>query len=533
MSTSPSARPLCSRPWLDRALIVAFLASIAAPTVDFFARPETRNQVRVEERTPARSPQIEPRQKSLNAFPEAYEAWFDDTFGLRDKLVRWHNIVEYDGFGISPNPQVFFGKQGWMYLNVGPQVAVYRGLQPFGPSELEAWRRSLESRRDFCAKYGARYVFILAPNKSEVYPEYMPDKFNRLGPTCLDQLLAYMHEHSTVEVFDLRPSQFAEKLSDRGLDFTYYPLGTHWTDRGLYAGYTAILEHVRAIFPGFERLVAVLRSNLTWEDDPGEGDSWAARLYMKDRLHQLGRLIADIGQSHARIVTPPGRDQYTMVTEHEDATLPHLVMFHDSFADRMRRLLAENFARSVFIWHSAFQPDVVAAEKPDLVLQLYVERSILVNQPVRVMSAGDVELSGEFEASRDVRLRIDVHADPPDVEPWGETKIARVEDGIEARTTTPLDMLRLPACEFATRGMPLVFIDISSPIDTRLVVLYQTTKEKTYRRWHSYTAALVTGRNRLFLELLDRDITGRLLIRPGTEGGTFVLHGVEVRAVER
>ena len=73
----------------------------------------------------------------------------------------------------------------------------------------------------------------------------------------------------------------------------------------------------------------------------------------------------------------------------DDPTLPSMVMFGDSFMSGMRKPMAENFRRSVFLnpWTTAdpqlpdeiadFPAEVIEAEKPDIVIYDRWERSML------------------------------------------------------------------------------------------------------------------------------------------------------------
>ncbi len=56
-------------------------------------------------------------------------------------------------------------------------------------------------------------------------------------------------------------------------------------------------------------------------------------------------------------------------------------MFHDSFGLYLKPLLAEHFSRSLFVWTGLFIPDIVEHERPDIVVQEFMEMFI-VNMPL-------------------------------------------------------------------------------------------------------------------------------------------------------
>src|SRR5262249_22193024 len=140
-------------------------------------------------------------------------------------------------------------------------------------------------------------------------------------------------------------------------------------------------------------------------------------------------------------------------------------------------------------------------------------------------------LCAAFDASREVLASVDGRRDPPGVEPWGATQLARIADGLEIRTVAGTDMLRLPAFDAPGRGRAVMRIDVTSEAPSRVVLLYTTRDEPAYDRVHVYEFGLREGRDRVCFELLDTTIHGRMLLRLGLGRTRSVLHSLEVRAV--
>src|SRR5262249_28073941 len=124
---------------------------------------------------------------------------------------------------------VVLGRDGWLfYSGEGAGAEPFSGpTGSFTQQELIGYQRLLEQRRDWLAQRGVGYLFVVAPNKQSIYPEYLPPGCN-LGPSQhrLDQFLAHMQQHSTVAVVDLRPAlREAKRLAP-----TYFKTDTHWND---------------------------------------------------------------------------------------------------------------------------------------------------------------------------------------------------------------------------------------------------------------------------------------------------------------
>ena len=95
-------------------------------------------------------------------------------------------------------------------------------------------------------------------------------------------------------------------------------------------------------------------------------------------------LVLRRGWAH-RVVEPGRPDPYgedgRVVTEISDKALPRAVMFRDSFAGRLMPYLSEHFSRIVYLWENDFDPEVVRQEHPQVVIQEYVARHLLVYAP--------------------------------------------------------------------------------------------------------------------------------------------------------
>src|SRR5436190_21050559 len=84
-------------------------------------------------------------------------------------------------------------------------VEHYTGLARFSEQELKDWQELLEGRRDWLARRGCKYLFVVPPDKHSVYPEYLPDWLIKSEtPSKVQQLIAHMKAHSTVPTLDLR-----------------------------------------------------------------------------------------------------------------------------------------------------------------------------------------------------------------------------------------------------------------------------------------------------------------------------------------
>lgn len=360
----------------QRLLVLSFLVCLGAPWIDALVRPASARGPEVEGRRAQTFPHWTPGALFRNGFREQFEQALADSLGLRDVLLRWNNRLLLDLLHSAPSRVILCGKDGWLFYTGESSVEVWRGLDPLAPVELAAWQHAIEVRRDRARLAGADYFLVIGPNKESIYPDYLPQGYEALGPSRFEQFAAWMQAHSDVSLIDLRPCLRAARAEDTPRHHLYYEEGTHWYGRGTLAATGEIVRRVGERFPAVAALPA-----LHWlMDSFSSPESWRTKLYLKPlpghvrdewrtegqtgRTRRLGNDPAAPIQHFAQLAPAPG--------------LPSALLFHDSFGQGVYRLLAESFSRFTTELTIGFDDELLATEHPAIVIDLYVER-ILAN----------------------------------------------------------------------------------------------------------------------------------------------------------
>lgn len=366
-------------------LTLLFLAFICAPGFEYWADLD-RTPRAAENRNPAPTPEWPKTFAAWTAFTAAAQAYVDDHFGFRDRLLQWNNTFKTALLGVPSSHDVILGKDGWLFLRNdvyarGFKVLEdFRRIDPYSPAELAQARRIFEERAAWSAARGVRYLLVVMPNKETIYAEHMPDYITRIGRhSRLDQLMAELSASETVQALDLRPTLFAAKERERVYDKT----GTHWNQRGAFAADRVIARRLARWFPAVrphsER--AARRYSVVTK-----GGGLAMLLGQRDRFPET-QLRLDLTIGHRARVSknllvpdyPMFREPFA--TETGRLELPRAVVFHDSSVLAIRKYLAEHFSRAVYYWQYDFSPSLITPENPDLVLQLIGERSLSNGPP--------------------------------------------------------------------------------------------------------------------------------------------------------
>jgi len=357
------------------ALVIAFLAALVTPATVMLARLDPE-PARAENRELAPPPAWPGSWTALRAFPAAASHYFEDHFGLRAALVRWQAVLRLRLLHVSASPDVILGRGGWLFYAGDGASEDIASAVPFTHDELEMWRSTLQHTQDWMQAYGIAYVFVIAPDKHQVYAEELPASVHRVGAeTRTEVLVRYLHDHSTVPVLDLQPLLETAKRNER----LYHRTDTHWNDRGAYVAYDAI---VRAL-----GVVGAPASRASF-DAPSvyvPGMDLAGMLGVTGALSEEDLALVPRSPRRARVLEPVRPDAHFMeariVTEQPDSTRPRAVVFRDSFGSALVPFLSEHFSRAVYLWQYNVDPEIVLAERARVVIQEWVGRRLSTELP--------------------------------------------------------------------------------------------------------------------------------------------------------
>ena len=369
---------------VDALLILAFFTAIAAPLAGYLLGWKT-SQGLEEKRELAPFPDL--RQNPLVEVPAKLDKYWQDHFGFRASLIRAHNNIKHQFLGVS-NADVVVGRQGWLYFAGAGMVDDYLGVAPFAPEALARWSDELTWRHRWLAEQGIRYLFVIAPNKSTVYSEYLPPALlNHAGITRSAQLQQHLRAHCPASVLDLTDALSREK----GRADLYFSNDSHWNGHGLLVAHRAVWDCLRGQVPG-------LASN--------PADDWrivASRQYgYRDLAMLLGLSVSGptpgdfLAPTQApalrgeKIVLPPECSSFRSRGWDDPLAFENpkgkgrLLFFGDSFwragaVDRGQPI-AGGFAHSAMIVLYPTRREFVALvkqQRPDVVVEERAERSLL------------------------------------------------------------------------------------------------------------------------------------------------------------
>src|SRR5579862_1260189 len=198
----------------DRTLVILFVLAISLPLIGTWRHWDKGKKFN-ENRNLAPLPSWPKTYAKAKLFLPQFFSYYRDHFGFRSWLIQGQMETTVNVTGVSPNPMVAIGTNGWIYwCPPGDRdYAKYRGLSPLTEAQLDAWQTMFEGRRELLLARHIPYLIVFVPEKQTIYSEYMPPA-NRIvkNVSLLDQLLDRLQKtNSPVHVLDLRPELFNAK----------------------------------------------------------------------------------------------------------------------------------------------------------------------------------------------------------------------------------------------------------------------------------------------------------------------------------
>lgn len=366
--TIPPLSNLKAPRWGNAVLATVFMTLLWLPIFDTLFHFDCTPAFN-EKRLPAQFPQLEPGLDGLKKYLHGLESYFNDHFGFRNQLIHWHVQLRLALFNSGRN-DALIGKDGWLYVDGSQEHMAehYQGLLQFSPQELSELQNLLEHRRDWLAQLGIEYIFVVAPDKQSIYPEYLP---SWLAPvrhhTKLDQFIDYMHNHSTATVLDLRPALSASKR----IAPTYYKNDTHWNNWGGFVACQEIGKALEKSFPGFKPLSLDSFDLKKNQFETGDLARMLGVVAIEDDFTPTPKANLPTLMEAS---TNPKLSYPTYFTSNSNAA-KICIVFKDSFGDALKPYLGYYFKQVCYVPdHGNINTNLVEELKPDVVISEIVER---------------------------------------------------------------------------------------------------------------------------------------------------------------
>jgi hypothetical protein len=294
--------------------------------------------------------------------------------------------------GISQNPRVLIGRSNWLYLDSEYQEKITQpsevsGSQNIGlriGAALEQWNAF------FFAHHIPVFQILVAPNKSSIYPEFLPD-WAISKTSILKQ--GFIPEPARALYFD--PSQYLVQEKLKHSSPLYYQTDTHWNALGAGLAYQAFASQVGKRAPEIRWPNAQVFELLNSPSRAGGDLANLLRLSNTLSDHSATLRGPSTPVSTVRIDydtksilfqggNPPFASTDKPILIQSTGALNHkkVLWLSDSFGTELAPMMAMTFDRVLFMhWDEGIRPggrlaELVTQWKPDYVFFTIAERSL-------------------------------------------------------------------------------------------------------------------------------------------------------------
>jgi len=294
-------------------------------------------------------------------------------FPNRGLIAAFYLRVRREIFWERVFDKTLIGKERWMIYTDEGSIDDYQHINGLSQADLERFRQALDGLNEDLRQKGIKFLVVIPPNKNTIYPEYVPDEIPvKTAPSRYDQLVEYMQQHGKTQIIDLRPVL----LEARKTRVVYFAKDTHWNDYGAVIAYQQIIQALHADFP---ILVPHPLSDFKQETRSGVALDLAQNIAAPDLVTDDIVLTPLFASNTTYVQTKYDYRRLTIGTN-PDTTLPKVVIYHDSFFNRLITLVGDHFQKSIFIPINS-PPEVwnlswIDSEQPNIVILEFTERYI-------------------------------------------------------------------------------------------------------------------------------------------------------------
>jgi alginate O-acetyltransferase complex protein AlgJ len=293
-------------------------------------------------------------------------------FRWRKSLIEMYTAFRFK-IGDRLYSESVVGKDGWIFYTGDRSMGEYQRTDSFRKKKLSDLQKNLNRLDKDLRKKGITLIVVIPPDKSSIYPQYMPGEIPVVGEESrLDQFVEFMKLKGEVTVVDLRQTL----LNASRLQYVYFKTDTHWNDIGAYYGYREIMKSLSSNYPNLQPHPLSDFEYRHVDDSTRDIPLLMGFQNFKEENRRLfPKFKVDLDETSP--VLPYGADSTRVVTN-GDTRLPRLLVFHDSFYRSLAHFIEPHFSRVMSVpWTDkagVWSLDWIQRENPNIVIIEVVER---------------------------------------------------------------------------------------------------------------------------------------------------------------
>ena len=133
-----------------------------------------------------------------------------------------------------------FGRDDWMFCSYDNSIAYYCGNNLMSEQQMKDKLSLMQKLQNICDSRGVQLQFMIAPNKEQVYSEYMPTYTIENSYKRVPEFIDYVKRNSSVKII----YPIDELRAAKSTMSTYYKYDTHWNHYGSFIATQALYKEM-------------------------------------------------------------------------------------------------------------------------------------------------------------------------------------------------------------------------------------------------------------------------------------------------
>lgn len=235
---------------------------------------------------PTPKPELTFENYCSNTYQTQIEKYVSENFGFREPVIRLYNQYVWSAFNKTYCHFIVPGKEGYLYYDLavnehfGTELPKHYKSNEEAMKDADAELRQMNKLRHVLKDYGIEFVAFIAPDKPEVYPEYLP---RRDADTSTIHMTEYYSRRMDEMGFPfINMTDWFMSMKDT-VSFPLFPkTDSHWRYSAIY-GYDSLFRFINTLdgeakFPNIH-----IGPPIAYESDEMEGDEETLNLIFRIR----------------------------------------------------------------------------------------------------------------------------------------------------------------------------------------------------------------------------------------------------------
>lgn len=264
--------------------ISVFMTACCIPLIASLIHPQT--EVLNKEDT-AHLPVIIDNGKINQNIGKEFDDYFTKSIPFRSQMITAENKIS-SGILQKENNNVITGTDGWLFTKESADE--YIGIQKNNRA-IHNIAETVRIIQESAQAQGANFVFTVAPDKNQIYSEYMPKGYLKSESNTLTVLEKYLKDDK-INYVDLKEELLKHKENQEEI---YLKTDTHWNGLGALYGYHAIMNGLGGKYENFSGVSYTVRND--WYGD-------IAKMLYPEAPVACRQYYFDIDDSSVRFIQP-------------------------------------------------------------------------------------------------------------------------------------------------------------------------------------------------------------------------------------